>query len=193
MASDTRIQDQQLLYHLTSMDNLPNILENGLCSRESLGNRFIDVADGKIIQGRGVLNLQQMVPFHFFGNNPFDGRVKTDHKDKNFCMITVNRRIAKENGWKIIPIHPLSANQSIELMDYDAGFDKINWDLMNKRDYKDPNCKLVCMAECLSPITVPVKDFHCFFVKDDSARSHVLKLLDKYKLSIRVNINVSMC
>ncbi|HEM8338270.1 TPA: DUF4433 domain-containing protein [Providencia rettgeri] len=193
MAVNKLIQNQALLYHLTCIDNLPSILEHGLCSRESLGNGFTDVADGKIIQGREALNLQQMVPFHFFSNNPFDGRVKKNHNDKSFCMITVNRKIAKENNWKIIPTHPLSAHQEIELMDYTTGFSKINWDLMNQRDYTIPECKQVCMAECLSPTTVYAKDFHSFFVKDDVAKSHVLELLNKFNLSTHVNINSTMC
>ncbi|WP_109397490.1 DarT ssDNA thymidine ADP-ribosyltransferase family protein [Proteus faecis] len=193
MSRNTQIQDQSLLYHLTCMDNLPSILKKGLCSRESLGNGFTDVADGQIIQGREALNLQRMVPFHFFSNNPFDGRVKKNHKDKTFCMITVNRDFAKENNWKIIPTHPLSAYKEIELMDYTTGFSKIDWNLMNQRDYTIPECKQVCMAECLSPTTVYAKSFHCFYVKDDVAKSHVLKLLDEYKLNTYVNINSTMC
>ncbi|CAM3608932.1 DarT ssDNA thymidine ADP-ribosyltransferase family protein [Rouxiella silvae] len=192
MASQRLIQNQSLLYHLTCMDNLPSILKNGLCSREALGNTFVDVADGEIIRGRGAHNLQRMVPFHFFGNNPFDGRVKADHSEKEFCMITVNRQFAKDNNWKIITRHPL-ASQSAELMDYCAGFADINWDSMNLREYRNAESKSVCMAECLSPNTVHAQDFHCFYVKDDKSKSYVEGLLKEAKLSKFVNINTSMC
>jgi len=175
------------------MDNLPSILDNGLRSRHDLGRGFTDIADGEIIQGRGIHNLQQMVPFHFFANNPFDGRVKADHRDKMFCMITVYRKFARANGWKIVPRHPLAAVQGVVLMDYDAGFESINWDLMNLRDYKNPESKSVCMAECLSPRTVHVDDFQCIWVRDEASQVHVKELLRQRKLDKFVNINQVMC
>lgn len=189
----TLIQNQALLYHLTCMDNLPSILDNGLCSREALGRGFTDIADGEIIQGRGIHNLQQMVPFHFFANNPFDGRVKADHQDKSFCMITVPRTHARANSWKIIPRHPLAVVQGVEPMDYDAGFENINWELMNLRDYRNAESKSVCMAECLSPTTVYVKDFQCIYVKNEVSKTHVEGLLRARNLSKFVNINQYMC
>jgi hypothetical protein len=39
-------------------------------------------------------------------------------------------------------------------MDYDDGFDAIDWTAMNKRDYGDEESRSVCMAECLSTKTV---------------------------------------
>ncbi|PSN06754.1 DarT ssDNA thymidine ADP-ribosyltransferase family protein [Siccibacter turicensis] len=187
------IQQQSLLYHLTCMDNLPSILDSGLRSRQDLGRGFTDIADGEIIQGRGIHNLQAMVPFHFFANNPFDGRVKADHPDKSFCMITVPRVFARNNGWKIIPRHPLAVVQGVVPMDYDEGFEKIDWASMNLRDYKNSQCKSVCMAECLSPTTVYVKDFQCIFVRDEAAKKHVEGLLKARDLSKFVNINHVMC
>ncbi|EPC4488748.1 TPA: DUF4433 domain-containing protein [Serratia liquefaciens] len=192
MASQTMIQNQSFLYHLTCIDNLDNIISSGLRSRASLGNDFVDVADGEIIQGRGAQTLETMVPFHFFANNPFDGRVKNDHKDKIFCLIAVNRNFARQNSWKIIPQHPL-ASTGLQLMDYDSGFAAINWELMNQRDYRNTECKSVCMAECLSPKTVEAKDFASFYVNNDKSKKHVEGLLKASNLSKFVNINPAMC
>lgn len=192
MAFQTMIQNQSFLYHLTCIDNIDSIITNGLCSRSLLGNNFIDVADSEIIQGRGIQTLETMVPFHFFSNNPFDGRVKADHEDKVFCLIAVHRKFARENNWKIIPQHPL-ASTGLRLMDYDSGFAAINWELMNKRDYKNIECKSVCMAECLSPETVEAKNFASFYVNDDKSKKHVEGLLKASNLSKFVNINPAMC
>ncbi|MGX5863858.1 DarT ssDNA thymidine ADP-ribosyltransferase family protein [Enterobacter cloacae] len=60
-----KIETQQLLYHLTSLANLPSILENGLMSRFDLDGDFEDVADAEILEGREKYNLHKMVPFHF--------------------------------------------------------------------------------------------------------------------------------
>ncbi len=192
MSERPKIEDKALLYHLTCMNNLPNILETGLRSRESVKGEFVDVADGEIITGRATLNLQKMVPFHFFANNPFDGRVLKDHNSKSFCIISVKRTFAKENGWKIIPKHPLASGTVATLLDYDKGMSQIDWELMNTRDYKNSECKSVCMAECLSSKTVEPTNFHCIFVKNDDDKKHVEGLIKKQGLSIFVTVNSHM-
>ena len=64
------IKKQSLIYHLTSLENVPSILDQGLLPRSEL-TRFTDVADGDILSSREGLNLQNYVPFHFFARNPF--------------------------------------------------------------------------------------------------------------------------
>ena len=192
MSERKRIEDQYLLYHLTCMDNLPSILDTGLRSRASVKGEFVDVAHGEIITGREALNLQTMVPFHFFTKNPFDGRVLKDHKEKSFCIISVCRAFAKENGWKVIPKHPLSTSSVIDLLDYEQGMAQIDWELMNIRDYKNAECKSVCMAECLSSVTVEPKNFHCIFVKNDNEKKYVERLIKQQGLSILITINTYM-
>ena len=61
----TLIKDQQFIYHLTDIENLPSILSNGLQPRSSLIN-FSDVADDEIIASRKRSKLEDYVPFHFF-------------------------------------------------------------------------------------------------------------------------------
>ncbi len=153
------IKDQKLLYHLTDIDNIPSILKDGLMPRAELNG-----ADSDIIESREGLGLENYVPFHFFANNPFDGRVQLDHVEKNFVLISVRRDYAKANGWQIIPRHPL-ADQDIELMNYDDGFNAINWSKMHERDYSDDESKSVCMAECLSPNMVEASRFLVFMLR----------------------------
>lgn len=192
MINNTSIRDKALLYHLTCLDNLPNIIKTGLRSRASLNDDFIDVADGNIIQGREKKTLEQMIPFHFFAGNPFDGRVLTDNKHLDFCVIAVHRSFAKDNEWKIIPKHPLTA-EGVDIMDYDLGTSAINWALMDQRDYKNPECKLVCMAECLSPKTIPASSFLCIYVKDAKMEAVVQDLLDKHDVNTHINIMEHFC
>ena len=116
------IKKQSLIYHLTSLDNVPSILDQGLLPRSEL-TRFTDVADGDILSSREGLNL---------------------------C-------------------HPL-ASQAIQLLGYEEGFDAIDWDAMNKRDYHDPHSKSVCMAECLSPGSVGPGLLYTFFVRTDAVK-----------------------
>lgn len=99
------IKDQKLLYHLTCLDNVPSILDQGLLPRSKV-DRFTDVADSEIIRSRQDLHLEHKVPFHFFAGNPFDGRVQKDHPGKQFVLFTVHRDVAAGNNWEVIPCHP---------------------------------------------------------------------------------------
>ncbi|MBN9096466.1 DarT ssDNA thymidine ADP-ribosyltransferase family protein [Pandoraea pnomenusa] len=141
------IKEQKLIYHLTSLGNMPGIFESGLLPRARLRN-FEDVADQEIIAGRREYGLENYVPFHWFARNPFDGRVQVDRSGEEFALITIRRSLAERENWKVIPRHPL-ANAAPQLLDYLPGVDAIDWETMNIRDYRDPECKSICMAECL--------------------------------------------
>ncbi|WP_276784196.1 DarT ssDNA thymidine ADP-ribosyltransferase family protein [Thalassolituus oleivorans] len=185
------IKDQKLLYHLTDLDNLPSIFQRGLQPRSALlRDGFKDIADAEILEGRSKQQLDDYVPFHFFAGNPFDGRVQKDHPDGRFVLITVRRDIAKANNWKIIPTHPLSGSHKI--LEYDEGFSAIDWTLVNTRDYKNDNCKHVCMAECLSEEVVLPERFFSIYVKTFRDWIDVLKLKQKYQVSCYLNHNAKM-
>lgn len=184
------IEDQKLLYHLTSIGNIGGILANGLKPRAEL-HEFEDVADDEIIEGRRALLLEEYVPFHWFARNPFDGSVQVARPDELFVLITVHRDLAKRKNWKIIPRHPLSASD-IELLDYADGFAAIDWEAMNQRDYHDPLSKRVCMAECLSPRTVQPSSFYNIFVCCDKSATYVKKQQKKYGVDVDVLINSNM-
>jgi hypothetical protein len=184
------IQTQKLLYHITDINNLPEIFRQGLLPRANLSD-FIDVADHDILDSRQRLALEKYVPFHFFARNPFDGRVQADNPNKEFVLITIQRAFAERNGWKIIPKHPL-ADDDIELMDYQAGFDIIDWGKMNERDYADPESKSVGMAECLSPQEIQANIFFKIFVKSQSSKDKVADLIKEFNLSMYLDINEGM-
>jgi hypothetical protein len=184
------IKSQKLIYHLTAFENLHNIFAEGLKSRSQLTS-FRDVADQDIIQKRQSLTLENFVPFHWFARNPFDGSVQTAHKDKAFVLITVQRALAATQNWKIVPRHPL-ANDEIELQDYTTGFADIDWETMNRREYHDPNCKSVCMAECLAPDFVPVSQFFNIYVRNSELEQQARVLANQHRVKINIDVNENM-
>lgn len=95
--------------------------------------------------------------------------VQHDRPTSKCVLISVFRTFAKENGWKVIPRHPL-ANEAIEPLEYDAGQDAIDWKLMDNRDYQNAGCMSVCMAECVSPCTVTPKTFSRIYVPHEEVR-----------------------
>jgi hypothetical protein len=68
------------------------------------------VADSEILNKRKVFELDRYVPFHWFAANPFDGSVQLSRPKSKFVLISVYRSFAKQNGWKIIPRHPLASD-----------------------------------------------------------------------------------
>ena len=69
------IRNKLLLYHLTKLDNLDDIIKNGLLSRKSLlesNTSFADIADPEIITKRDVHELDDYIPFHFHPYSDFE-------------------------------------------------------------------------------------------------------------------------
>ncbi|GAB1038106.1 DarT ssDNA thymidine ADP-ribosyltransferase family protein [Shewanella algae] len=185
-----RIQDQAYIYHITRLENMASILARGLLPRRGLRG-FADVADPEILDGRAAQNLDTCVPFHFFAGNPFDGRVHEDYPDSDFVLIAVSRELARERGWRVIPIHPL-AREGARVYQYDEGFNAIDWEAMNRRDYRDPFSKRVCMAECLSPEPVLIADVSAFYVSNERVQQQVNMLMRDACISKWVNVNRGM-
>jgi hypothetical protein len=174
----TLIQDRKLLYHLTALDNLKSILKNGLQPR-SLVEDFEDIAEQDIINFRNEKGISHLIPFHFFPGTPFAGIVQKNNPETEFIYITIHRNLAKETKFKIFPTHPRHM-EPLKLYDYEKGFKLINWDLMNKRDYKDYECKEVCMAECVAPFkNIPASAFHSIIVRTEAIKQNIEKLCEE--------------
>ncbi|MDZ7921881.1 DarT ssDNA thymidine ADP-ribosyltransferase family protein [Rhodoferax sp.] len=183
-------KSKKLIYHLTALKNIPSILEKGLLPRNQLTD-FQDVADMAIIEKRQGLVLEGYVPFHWFVNNPFDGIIQRTYRDTSFALIAVKRELAARKNWKFLPRHPL-ANSGMELLDYAAGFEAIDWETMNQRDYHDPNCKSVCMAECLAPGSVPVSQFFAIYVRDTTIERKVRTCANRHGVTVGIDVNENM-
>lgn len=174
-------EENKFIYYLTDLKNLDFILkENGLLSRNSLtSGNYSDIADHSIINKRGKLN--DYVPFHFFIKNPFDGAMLKSNRDKSFMYIGISRIQARKYGFRIVPIHPLSMCDRISYS-YDEGYEKLNWDLINTRDYTNHNCKEACMSECLCEDKVDISLFGTITVKTEENKKHVEMLLKNYNV-----------
>jgi hypothetical protein len=171
----TPIENQKLLYHLTAVDNIESILRDGLQARANVQD-FTDVAEQDIIDFRNQEGISDLIPFHFFLGTPFAGAVQVKHSTKEFVYITLHRDIAKENNFKIFPTHPKHMN-TLKAYDYEEGMKEIDWELMNKRDYSDYECKEVCMAECVAPFKAILPNaFHSIIVKSEDTKKYIEEL-----------------
>ena len=165
------IKEGKLLYHLTKLSNLDSILEFGLVSRRTLEEScttFADIADPEIMRKRKEFNLDSYIPFHFHPYSSFDVAVKKSHEEE-FIYICISRKFAKNNGFLILPKHPLSADE-VQLLDYDTGLTNIDWDAMESSSTESEYNKNVRMAECLTDKKIYINDFFSIAVKDEETK-----------------------
>lgn len=171
-------KDGKLLYHLTRLSNIESIIEHGLLSRRKIMKKevdFYDSADGEIISKRTRLGLDKYIPFHFHPYSSFDVAVKNS-TDEEFVYICITREGAKHNKCKIIPRHPLNL-ESLEVMEYDKGFDEIDWDTMQEKGRDDDYARQVKMAECVTDLKIPAKHFSRIYVRSNETKVYVERKL----------------
>lgn len=157
------IRNQKQIYHLTHIGNLRSIIKNGLLPRKQVIENDLlctDVANEDILERRSINDLDSYIPFHFYPNTAFDNAVRYQYGAENFVYITYWRDRARQNGFKIVPRHPL--NGDFQIYEYDEGVELIDWDVLNRpmSEFMDGDscnyAKEVKMAECLygGPISI---------------------------------------
>lgn len=181
------------LYHLTKLRNLDSIIQNGLESRRLLlhkGVIFEDVANADIMSKRTELGLDKYIPFHFHPYSSFDVAVKSKYCDEDFIYICVNRDLAKNNKFKILPKHPLTIEEC-NLYEYEEGFKLIDWNTLTQKGLDNDYAKHVKMAECVTELIVPVNCFQSIAVKNAEIKAIVeRKLLEKRADFSATHVNV---
>lgn len=169
----------KLLYHLTKLDNLESIIRNGLLPRKKVIEqkiKFGDIANADIISKRAKLGLDMYTPFHFHPYSAFDVAVKHTYQGQDMIYLCLDREQAKSNGFKILPMHPLSADDCI-LYEYDEGFRKIDWDTMMEKNRDDEYAKHVKMAECLTEKTIFINEIKCIYVSSEIIKQRTRNIL----------------
>ena len=80
-----KIETLKSIYHLTSINNLPSIIRDGLLSRSSLQEQqitYTDIANEDILLKRSRKELDKCVPFHFHTHTEFKSNV--NQRDRTF-------------------------------------------------------------------------------------------------------------
>lgn len=181
------IKNGKLIYHLTTLNSLESIVKNGLLSRNELKRRkmnFTDTANHEILEERERLDLSNLIPFHFHIHTAYDSCVKETNSNNVFIYLRLSRDYASARGFKILPIHPTSAERPV-IFNYNEGFEEIDWPVMEmtKEEASANNIderyhRQVRMAECLSPYPIPICDFQSIFVKNEECKVFVKQILE---------------
>lgn len=185
MAGIEDAKTKNLIYHLTQVDNFESIVQNGLLPRRTIIERrmgFSNVADMEIISKRTELGLDVYTPFHFHPYSAFDVAVKNTYDAQRMMYMCVYRSLARQQGFKILPKHPLSVDECV-LYDYDEGFDLIDWDTLTTKNLNTDYAKEVKMAECLTEKRIPISWFAQLYVPSQDVCDEVTGIMDDYGIN----------
>ena len=172
-------KNKDFIYHVTNIDNLDSILRNGLLSRNELKKKGLtakSVSDIRTIWSKRDPKCYSCVPFHFYEPTFFTYCITNGLKAENFCYIAIDRTYAEEHGF-MVSTKSLDSVDA-EILPYGEGFEKIDWETLNKRNYRAPGEREVCDAECLSPASVAVSDFYCIHVRTAEDATRVKDVVD---------------
>jgi hypothetical protein len=176
------IPDEQLFWHLTEYSYIQNILENGLLSRSKLIEENIRVNDRSpqnLTKDREKKGLDKLVPFHFFPGNAYDIREFKEHKDKEFCYITISRKLAKDCSKYKILLEYSNHNDNIQLFEYNDDIERQIKKRSQNTDYSNRLNIVKTLGECLALDDVKHNHFYSIIVKTDKQKIDIEKLSNK--------------
>ncbi|MGL5376998.1 MAG: DarT ssDNA thymidine ADP-ribosyltransferase family protein [Cetobacterium sp.] len=186
------------MHHITHIENLESILENGIHSRNEV-KKFVNTADNGIIKGRESVNgcnLNNYVPLHF---NYFEERHGIGY---NYVVI---QKYNKENMIYLIPeienhkermiyslYHPTSSFGKI-IENSEEFFDKIEkvyislLGIEERLDYSNNEVKQFLKSEALVYSNIKVEEIKSIYVYNQNVKTKVEGILKNKNIK---NINV---
>lgn len=202
--------EKALIFRITHRDNLPFILDNGLCAPSSgkLDPNYRNIGNVDLIGRRSRRQvkagpggaLSDYVPFYF---TPYSIMLLNIHTGYNvrripnaeiLILVSSLHRIAEES----IPFvftdqhaYPPMANYYTDLKD----LDRIPWDQLNRRDFgadpDDPGKKERYQAEALIWKHVPLKALLGICSYNSQVDQWVQKELAKRNLNIKTHVQAN--
>jgi hypothetical protein len=185
----------ELFWHLTSFDNIENILKMGLLSRIrllELNQKYNDKARVDLIVERGEKELVKYVPFHFIPLSPYAKEIFRQNKKHEFCYITIRDKVAiDESKYKIL-LEYSNHLKNIELKNYNDCKNKIN-EIRKNTDFvygktSNKDKKGGPMGECLALDYVKPEMFYAIIVKSKDKEIEIKNILNKLDKKIECRI-----
>lgn len=200
--------DKRLLYHMTHYHNLRSILENGGLSAYShilkrnvsytnMAHQNIqDRRARRIIEVPPGGNLHDYVPFYFATRSPMlsaliHGRVQGfDGNEEDIIYLATRTDIIKESNLPFVFSDGHGIIDITEFYNNLADLDKVDWDIMKERYWKDtledPDRERRRQAEFLVFQFVDINYFLGIGVKNEKMKQVVMDILNEYGIDFPV-------
>lgn len=168
------------IYHMTHIDNLPSILEHGLCAH---GNSYqqTDISNREVNSRRSRREpiygkvLHSYVPFYFSPRNPI---LYVQDNEDDIVILELDATLIYQDGVLFTDGNASSGGTSF----YNdlADLDKLNWSCIHGRywnDYHDGKRKK--MSEVLIPDQVSIDNIEAILCNNSNTKRVVNKITNK--------------
>ena len=185
------------IHHLTHIENLENILKNGLVSRNYLKKQyfnFTDTAENDIIIKRGYFN--NYIPFHFtfiqekYGI-PYNYAVCKKENPENIVFLVITTQQEESKYFIFRLYHPVSSYSKVlnNFSNFKTQFDEEIENYKNEMgiiNFSEQEVKNLFMSEFLLKFTkIPINNRWKIYVYSQSVKD---KIEDIFKV---INVNKS--
>lgn len=186
------------IHHITHIDNLENIIKNGLLPRNILRpDEYINTANPDIISKRSELN--SYVPFHlnllqirhgiYYNKDVYKRSGK-----ENIIILSIEYKKYEEDLHKLFVCHPISA-WGFEVKELEIYRSKLNSYYKSLPyndfgpDYKNKEVQNFFMSEVLIKNMVPFNVIDRIFVYDEESKLKVEEILKNCRIEKTVKVN----
>jgi calcineurin-like phosphoesterase family protein len=175
--------DNNFVWHLTNINNLPTILEYGLLSRTLLKEKkhiFIDNSPDDLTQKRSNLGFDDYVPFHFFPLNPYDifEFQRNKNREEIFCYLTLKDEEVKKLNGKVV-FGYANHKPEVEFVDFSRNKKKVD-EIRKHTDYNVRKDKIEALGECLIKDKVSPENFYSIVIGSESHRDIIEEFAEIY-------------
>lgn len=138
------IRDKKLLYHLVKLQDMEQIVKDGLRPDMQIGDK-------------------NYVGFDFHAYAPAAVKEQREHPDTVYAYLCVTRAYASAQGYRILLEQPEDENP--KTYSYEEGIAKINWDAMEAQKGEDGKDVVLCVTEQ----DVPCAEISYIYLPDEES------------------------
>lgn len=157
------IRDKKLLYHLVKLQDMEQIVKDGLHPDMQIGDKNYTGFDFHAYAPEAVMEQQE-------------------HPDTVYAYVCVTREYASANGYQILMKQP--QDEAVHTYSYDEGIAMIDWDAMEEQTGDEGRGEVLCVTEH----KLPYAEISCVYVPDEES---VVKLREICKNTV-ITVNKRM-
>jgi cold shock CspA family protein len=185
----------EFIYHMTSIDNLKNLINSGTLLSHNLvrkkGLISKDISNPNVQSRRN--HLHDFVVFYF---NPRNAMLYVQENHDDIVILAFNPLLMLNKN--IFFTNQNAATNGVKFYKSLDDLDKLNWDLIfaeswNSIDENEKNIrKQVMQAEVLIPNSVDLSSLVYIFVSSDLKKKKAIEIISEVKKEIYAQVQVNM-
>lgn len=148
------IRDKKLLYHLVKLEDMAQILKEGLTAQEQIGEK-------------------KYVSFAFHAYDSFAVRKQRQNPDTAYVYVCVTREYAAAQGYRIITGQPQDG--ALHTYSYAEGISRIDWKALEAQADEE----MEVIARCVTESKVTYEELAYIYLPDEKCAARLKELCEK--------------